>query len=97
MEITPVTRSMAKVIGDKGELTYRCYSPTCPPFFKSSAGTFLPMEHGALSENLTTTGGLKADLRNKRLVSVGIRQSSGYDKCVGFRYDDCQDGSEQLE
>jgi len=55
------------------------------------------MEHEALVTNQLTTGNRLSDIRNKRLVSVGLDRSGNYDKFVGFRYDDKQDGSEQLE
>lgn len=96
MIITPVSRSIAKVLSDGGT-SYRCYSPACPPFYQASHGLYLPMEHEALVTNQLTTGNRLSDIRNKRLVSVGLDRSGNYDKFVGFRYDDKQDGSEQLE
>jgi len=94
-EITPVTRTIKKVEGEKGT-RFHCLGPHNPHYYMKN-GVLRPIDVLAVSKDQITTGKQLADIRGSHVVSVGLNKADTYEKCIGFRRDDKQDGSEQFE
>jgi hypothetical protein len=95
-QIIPISRSQERIIDGTGKRKYRCFAPHNPHYYMQN-GVLVPINVLAKDLSVITTGKMTADIRGNHVVSVGLNKAGSYEKFIGFRHDDKQDGAEQFE
>lgn len=93
--LVPGNKNAIRNIMEDGSIVYHCRTHQNPIAYGPDDN--LQWIDLASELDAKSTSGKDMWLRDKNIMSVGIRKDGVKDKYLGIRPDDCQDGSEQFE
>lgn len=91
-----LTRNSIEYLTDISRIKYYRFNTLQNPLAYKQGQNFIPIDLSAV-KNSSTAGAKNIWLRDKNIVSLGIKQADDAYKCIGLRPDEDQSGSEQLE
>lgn len=89
-------RCQEQILFNDGSTEIRCYAPHRPHWFKKPDGSLSPI-HAERKRKKRLANGETIDLYAENVVTIGRKIGKDKNKYLGFRPDEVQDGSEQLE
>jgi hypothetical protein len=94
---TPINKYTEKIVQDDGTIKYKVYNKISPHYYMDKTGSLNPIDITNIQTITKDTVGV-IKLREKNIVSAGLRTDGNKTKYLGLRPDETQeDGTQQLE
>ena len=97
MSVTPINRYTERIVENDGTRAYKVYNKASPHYYKDKAGSYHSIDVTNV-QTITKASVGEIKLREKNIVSAGLRTDGNKTKYLGLRPDNTQeDGTHQLE